>query len=124
MNCSKCGTQQLEGSRFCPNCGSPQNQTDPEPVRTPINAPVSTPPPRHEPIAERRTSGLAIASLITGILGISLLAIIFAGIALNQMGRDPYLSGKGLAIAGLILGIIGFAAGIIMMIVFIGMATL
>jgi hypothetical protein len=124
MNCAKCGTRNPEGSSFCSKCGAVFSQTTSDSVRTPINAPASTPQPGQETIKAQRTSGLAIASLITGILGISLLAIIFGGIALNQIGNDPNLSGKGLAIAGLVLGIIGFAAGIIMIIVFIGMATL
>ncbi|MBN1366707.1 MAG: DUF4190 domain-containing protein [Dehalococcoidales bacterium] len=40
-------------------------------------------------------------------------ALIFGAIALNQMGKDPNLSGRGLAIAGLVLGIIGCVGYII-----------
>jgi hypothetical protein len=124
MNCARCGTQNPEGSSFCSSCGSVLNQTSSEPVRTPINAQESAPPQVQQTSVTKKTSGLAIASLVTGILGISLLAVIFGWISLVQMGRDPNLTGKGLAIAGLVLGIIGFAAGIIMIIVFIGVATL
>jgi len=68
--------------------------------------------------------GLAIASFVTGLLGLlgfiflpiglvfSLLAIIFGLISLNRRSYDPtYKRGKGLAIAGLVLGslsILGF----------------
>jgi Domain of unknown function (DUF4190) len=60
-----------------------------------------------------RTSGLAIASLVLGIVWIfwlgSGLAIIFGHISLAQMKKDPGLSGRGMAIAGLVLGYIGLA---------------
>jgi hypothetical protein len=59
-----------------------------------------------------RTSGLAIASLVLGILflcGIgSLLATIFGAVALGQIARsNGSLTGKGMAVAGLVLGVIG-----------------
>ncbi|QEH31541.1 hypothetical protein OJF2_00060 [Aquisphaera giovannonii] len=59
-----------------------------------------------------RTSGLAIASLVLGILvlcGIgSLLATIFGAVSLNQISRSRgAIAGRGMAIAGLVLGIIG-----------------
>lgn len=59
-----------------------------------------------------RTSGLAIASLVLGLLWLiglgSLLATIFGSLALGQISRSQgRLGGKGMAIAGLVLGIIG-----------------
>jgi hypothetical protein len=73
----------------------------------------------------RRTSGFAIASLVLGILGFSILAIIFGGVAINQTGKDPNLSGKGMAVAGLVLGIIGFIAELIIILaIVIGFAFL
>lgn len=71
------------------------------------------PPVPTEPSSAPRTSGLAIAALVCGILSILggamfilplLLAIIFGHIALSQCNRDPQISGKGMAIAGLALG--------------------
>jgi hypothetical protein len=61
-----------------------------------------------------RTSGLAVASLVLGILWLcglgSLLATIFGAVALSQISRSRgQLEGKGLAIAGLVLGIIGMS---------------
>jgi hypothetical protein len=57
------------------------------------------------------TSGLAIASMVLGILWIywlgSILAVIFGHIAISQASKDPTLRGKGMAIAGLVLGYIG-----------------
>ncbi len=75
---------------------------------------MSLPPPvPTAPYSAKKTSGLAIAALVCGILsflgGIALiipflLAIIFGHIALSKCNRDPQLGGKGLAIAGLCLG--------------------
>jgi hypothetical protein len=71
-----------------------------------------------------RTSGLAIASLVLGILylcGIgSLLATIFGAVALGQISRsNGAVTGKGMAIAGFVLGIIGL--GFIAFLFFAGM---
>jgi hypothetical protein len=70
-----------------------------------------------------KPAGLAIASLVLGILGIllcgccgpfSLLAVIFGHVAWAQVNRQPAVfSGKGMAIAGLILGYLGLIAFII-----------
>jgi hypothetical protein len=61
--------------------------------------------------APGRTSGLAIASMVLGILWLywigSILAVIFGHIAISQAGKDPTVRGKGMAIAGLVLGYIG-----------------
>jgi hypothetical protein len=60
-----------------------------------------------------RTSGLAVASMVLGILWIfyigSILAVIFGHIAISQTGKNPALRGRGMAIAGLVLGYIGIA---------------
>ena len=64
----------------------------------------------------QRTSGLAVASLVLGILSLLIpfvslilgpLAIIFGGVSISQTVRDSTLSGRGMAIAGLVLGLIG-----------------
>ena len=65
----------------------------------------------------QRTNGLAVASLVLGIVGIVLcflfgpwvLAIIFGATAIKQCNEDPTYTGKGLAIAGLICGLVGMA---------------
>lgn len=66
-----------------------------------------------------RTSGMAIASLVMGSIGLftcclavpSILAVFFAAIALPPIGREEF-KGRGLAIGGLVLGIVGLLAGI------------
>jgi hypothetical protein len=64
--------------------------------------------------APRQTNGLAVASLVLGILWLfwigSILAVIFGHVALNQIKAQEGPSrpeGKGLAIAGLVLGYVG-----------------
>lgn len=58
------------------------------------------------------TNGLAIASLVTGILGFffvtPVLAIVFGIIGLNQ-AKSRGQGGKGLAIAGIVLGVLWIA---------------
>jgi hypothetical protein len=58
-------------------------------------------------------SGLAIASLVCGILAffvlgivLGILAIIFGGVAMSKIRKNPEMSGRGMAIAGLVLGIV------------------
>ena len=58
-----------------------------------------------------RTSGLAIASMVVGIVWVywigSILAVIFGHVSLSQISRDETLRGRGMAIAGLVLGYVG-----------------
>ena len=114
MFCSKCGKQNLDNAKFCASCGTPFTNTP-----NPQYAPAPQSQYTAQPAAAQHTSGMAIASLILSILGFSLFGIIFGGIALGQIGKNPNLSGKGLAIAGLIIGIIGFIAEIIWIIAII-----
>ena len=65
------------------------------------------------PPAQTCTNGLAIASMVLGIVWIywigSILAIVFGHVSLHQMKRKPYQTGRGMAIAGLVLGYLGLA---------------
>lgn len=67
-----------------------------------------------------RISGVAIASLILGILSLvkfglfaGIPAVICGHIALSSIKKDTRLSGRELAIAGLIIGYLGTALSII-----------
>ncbi len=82
------------------------------------------PPSQPHPIAEpppQQTSGLAIAALVVGILGvvtfcspIGLVALILGIVALGQIGgEDSRVGGRGMAIAGIILGTISLLLGIV-----------
>lgn len=62
-----------------------------------------------------QTSGMAIASLVTGLIGAAPLAIIFGHIAMSQIKKSAgQLSGFGLALAGTILGYVGLAVIILL----------
>ncbi|MBT3394968.1 DUF4190 domain-containing protein [archaeon] len=77
-------------------------------------------------MSKSRTTGFAIASLVLGIFGITIigaiLAIIFGIIALNKINKNKKIGGKSMAIVGIVLGsiicfilfssvIIGFISG-------------
>jgi hypothetical protein len=68
------------------------------------------PPPYGYPPVVQRTNGLAIASMVLGILWIywigSVLALVFGYIAKNQI-RERGEAGGGMATAGIVLGWIG-----------------
>ena len=77
----------------------------------------------YAPAAAPGTSGLAVASLVLGILWIwwigSILAVVFGHVSLNQINQSHgRLGGRGLAIAGLVLGYIGlfFLLGVIVIV--------
>ena len=79
-------------------------------------------PPQRE-----KWNGLAIASLVLGIVWLywvgSILAVIFGHIALSTIKKNPTIRGRGFAIAGVVLGyvwlgfldvafIVGFGIGL------------
>jgi hypothetical protein len=115
MFCAKCGTQVEEGSKFCQKCGTPIGQAVTQPQTASAQPQmVSAQPVTFQPAAAVKTSGMAIASLILGICGISLFAIIFGIVAINQIKKsNGFITGKGMAIAGIILGIISIIVTII-----------
>ncbi len=65
------------------------------------------------PVRPQVTNGLAIASMVLGIVWIywlgSVLAVVFGHVALSQIKRNPHQTGRGMAIAGLVLGYVGIA---------------
>src|SRR4030043_388958 len=109
MFCPKCGAQIADGSNFCTSCGVAF-------VRT-----AAVPPPR--PTGIVRNSGMAVASLVLGLVGLfvippsSILAIIFGAVAMNQTNKNPNLKGKGMALAGLVLGIVAIVFWVILIVI-------
>ena len=102
-----------------PPSGGPFPQ--PPPGWQPGNS-MPPPPPGWSPgvqhyVQQGRTSGLAIASMVLGIVWVywigSILAVIFGHVALSQIKKDPNVRGRGMAIAGLVLGYVGIALLII-----------
>ncbi len=70
-----------------------------------------------------KTSGMAIASLVCGILGLvtfcviapSALAVVLGGVSLPTVRRGE-ARGRGLAIAGIVLGSVGLIVGVLLLI--------
>jgi hypothetical protein len=141
--CEKCGNQCDPADAFCQFCGHPNTAADgrtavsPATVAgaaTPVTAPVAatpataaTPaipavPPYSPPILiSTETNGLAVASMVLGILWIgglgALLALIFGYISKGQIARsNGRQTGRGMAIAGIVLGWVG-VAGLILWII-------
>jgi type IV pilus assembly protein PilA len=71
-----------------------------------MNSEVPPPPSMNQ----QRTSGLAIASMVCGLLSClcvpAPVAMVLGIVALVQMGKDPNLKGKGFAIAGIVLPVV------------------
>jgi|WetSurMetagenome_2_1015567.scaffolds.fasta_scaffold644204_1 hypothetical protein len=107
------------GGTSCNNCWSVLSQRDyapyrPAAVQVPIGSHVVIVGQGHGKV--RRTSGLAVASLVLGILSLvtwyggpvlGILALIFGAVASANISRNRNLSGNGMAVAGLVMGLIG-----------------
>jgi len=109
MLCTQCAQPVPEGATLCPTCGRQTALT-----QYSVGGLPPLPPTTSGPVAPEKTSGLAIASLIFGLLflffPLSIVAIVFGHISLSQIKKSAgRLGGKGLAIAGLVLGYLGIA---------------
>jgi hypothetical protein len=100
-----------EGVAFCPTCGTSVSPAVPARYVTYATAtPVRT------------VNGLAIASMVLGIVWVywvgSILALIFGLVARKQI-KQRGQSGDGMAIAGIVLGIVGIVTMVIVIILII-----
>jgi len=99
-----------EGAPRCAQCGAEQGMQTAVPP-PPMAGPGMTPPtPMSEQPVAQQTHGLAIASLVLGLLGIifacltALPGLILGIIALNQINQHPReFGGKGLAVGGIVV---------------------
>jgi len=87
----------------------------------PVAGPASA-SPAYPVYAPGRTSGMAVASLVLGILWVfwigSVLAVVFGHVALSQINRSSgAVRGRGLAVAGLVLGYLGVATLVLSIVV-------
>ena len=87
--------------------------------------PYASPPPyaMYAVAPPRPTNGLAIASLVLGVVWVywlgSVLAVVFGHIALHQIKQNPHQNGRGLAIAGVVLGWAGVATALVVLPLFV-----
>src|SRR3954469_23491994 len=110
--CSNCSTVAAEGTHFCPRCGAsmtaptantappsapPPPTSAPPPYAPPPSAPPPyAPPPFQQPYPGVRpvqtTNGMAVASLVLGIVWLfwvgSILAVIFGYVGKSQIDRS------------------------------------
>jgi hypothetical protein len=101
--------------RYYPPEQAPANQGPPPPA-------FSAYTPYGAPVTQTSTNGLAIASMVLGILWIywigSILALVFGYFAKGQIDRSGgRQTGRGMAIAGIVLGWIGAAALVLIIVV-------
>ncbi len=90
----------------------------------PPESSLPSPPPPAAPMTPiaQKTNGLAIASMVLGIVWIywigSILAIVFGHVALSQIKKSGGTQGgRGMAIAGLVLGYIGLGTILLVILV-------
>lgn len=83
--------------------------------------PPPVPPSGAPLVAAKKTPGLAVASLVLGILSMmgaavllvpTVLAIVFGHVSYSKIQKDPSLGGSGIALAGMILGYVSILFGI------------
>lgn len=127
FNCSSCGQRLSGDERYaglqitCPSCG--QSVVVPTTTAKAVGArtvpPVPGAGPRQTPSPARKTSGLAIASLVCSIGSFIIIPLGFIpGIICGHMARKriaarPSLQGSGLAKAGLIIGYIALGVNLL-----------
>jgi predicted RNA-binding Zn-ribbon protein involved in translation (DUF1610 family) len=120
--CPECGEMIVAGAAKCRFCGA---AFDPRLRRA-----------AGRPGKGQSYNGMAVTSMVTGIVAypglcvyawpgiiLSIIAIIFGGIALSGMRRSGNDEGKGMAIAGLVLGLVVIALAILAVIAFVFMAA-
>src|SRR5258708_4452509 len=93
--CPRCQKRNREVAARCQYCGALI-------VRAPVNAPAATDYPPRPGAGPARTSGMAIASLVLGLLGLfsagltALIGLILGVVGLRQIGRSQgRLQGQG-----------------------------
>jgi hypothetical protein len=110
MICRKCGTQNRPEAEICIACNQPLSPPPPAAPHPPPPPPPNLFQEEYEQYGEKRTCGLAVASLVLGISGFLCVGVItgpigliLGSISLGRINRMPRtLEGKGLAIAGII----------------------
>ena len=118
MQCAN-GHECPEGITYCPTCGVGVFQA---PAAQYVQTPTAQYPVYGAPAAGTSTNGLAIASLVLGIIWLywlgSVLALIFGLIARKQIKQNNQ-TGIGMATAGIVLGAVGLVTLLVFVIILI-----
>ncbi len=86
-----------------------EQPAQPQAVIPPRVAAAPAPPTAPPLYANPATSGKAIGSLVTALIGIPIVPLVLGVLALREIGRSAgALGGRGLAIAGIVLGSLAF----------------
>jgi len=123
ITCPKCGSPNDEGAERCRECGAPlpgQPAAGRSASSSPSSGQPAYSPPTYTP-AVQTTSSTAIASLVCGILGWSVLPLVgsIMAVILGHMAKGEIeksagtLGGDGLATVGLVLGYASIALAIV-----------
>lgn len=157
MFCPECGAPNEDDSIFCGNCGavldadkapaegseeqasdamtaepeSDEGMEAPQLDDVPARPPPPPPPPLPPSTPSLPTSGMAIASLVLGIGGLtvlpllgSIVAIILGYMARKDIRQRPdQVSGDGLALAGIVLGWISVGLAVVGLLIFGGITA-
>ena len=142
MFCPMCGAPNDDDAEYCGNCGAalsedagqvetpqegtPDEVTTDQPEAEVLEEEMAVAAPQPVPSAaapQPQTSGLAIASLVLGICGWtilplvgSILAIITGYMARKEIRENPDgLAGDGMALAGLVLGWVSIGLGVLLL---------
>jgi RNA polymerase subunit RPABC4/transcription elongation factor Spt4 len=132
MYCPKCGSKIADDAKFCPTCGNKIETAEQLPI-TPslvVEKPAVSTLPAQIQNSEPGASGMAIGSLVLGILclvfgWVPVLGIILSvtGTVLGGIALSKHLNGHGQAAGGLVCSIIGDAWGLIYSIILIAAAV-
>jgi hypothetical protein len=115
VKCSECGFVGWADAEVCKKCGAPVKQPAVDHLDQSSCPPAYSNPAHYSTFAPELKTGLAVTSLVFGIVnflflgftGITIVAgVIVSLVALKRIKRDPYqYGGKNLAVAGLITNI-------------------